>query len=67
MFSKKWAARYSASAVLFVLSGCGDGTDVKLAKVPPVAPAPEQPKPADPPRKVKGPSGSPAVLPGSSQ
>ena len=46
--------------------GCGDATDVSLAKVPPVTPgAPETPK--QPPRMPKNAVKSPDVLPGAAQ
>ena len=44
-----------------LLVGCGDGTDVAVAKVPPVTPEPAKPTKAFP-RKA---SHSPAILPGS--
>ncbi len=55
----KRAGRVAIPAGLIVLFGCGESTNVTLAKVPPVASGPEGPKPAP-----KGKNGSPAVLPG---
>jgi len=57
----RWLA---ATAVLIPLAGCGESTDVPLAKVPPVAPSTAAPKPTPAP---KGAPRSPDVLPGSSQ
>lgn len=48
-----------------LLTGCGDGTDVKLADVPPTTPATsESAKPAPNSRVPKNAKFSPSVLPG---
>lgn len=53
----------AATVAIACSVGCGDGTDVSLAKVPPVAPETQQPAKPFPKRATH----SPAVLPGSEQ
>jgi hypothetical protein len=54
---KKVSVSVLAASYLFLLSGCGEGTDVKLAPVPQLRPADSTPLPKDA-KKGGGPSSS---------
>ncbi len=61
-----WIGICGLAFAVSLVAGCGDGTDVTLAKVPPGTPAPSVPqKPSL--RIPKNAVHSPEVLPGSEQ